>query len=152
MIKRLMFRLSVGVGIVVLLAASTVLIMGASSSAEVKAQGTSDCTLNTIYGTYLFQAQGVILDGEEALPYVEAGSWTLDGMGNAVGVFSASVDGVAIASQEAFTATYELNSGCAFTAFAPVGDETVEFQLYTTSSGAFMTYFGAGFSGTQTKQ
>jgi hypothetical protein len=73
-------------------------------------------------------------------------------MGNAVGVFSASVDGVAIASQEAFTATYELNSGCAFTAFAPVGDEMVELQLYTTPSGATMTYFGAGFSGTQIKQ
>ena len=108
------------------------------------------CTLETIAGTYLFQAQGVVVgeDGEMHA-YAEAGAWTLDGQGNAVGVLSASADGVAVARGEAFTATYELASDCVFTATDAFG---LEFELYTTPSGKSITYFSPGFSGTQIRQ
>ena len=132
------------------LAVLTVLMRATPSGAGSNGQDT--CTLNTIKGTYLFQAQGAVLSDGEVRPYAEAGTWTLDGKGNAVGVFSAGIDGVSIANQEAFTATYQLESGCVFTAFAPVGTEVFTFHLYTTPSGKTMTYFSPGFSGTQVRQ
>ena len=50
---------------------------------------------------------------------------------------------------EAFTATYRHESGCVFTALAPVGNEIIEFHLDVADQGATMTYFTAGVSGTQ---
>lgn len=134
----------------IVLAAVMMLMRGAPSAADGNAQDT--CTLKTIKGTYLFQAHGVVLSDGEARVYVEAGTWTLDGKGTATGVFSASIGGVPIATQEAFTATYRLESGCVFTALAPVGTETLTFHLYTTPAGKTMTYFSPGFSGTQIRQ
>ena len=134
----------------ILLAAVTVLMKGTLSAAEGNAQDT--CTLKTIKGTYLFQAHGVVLSDGEARVYVEAGTWTLDGKGNATGVFSASIGGVPIATQEAFTATYQQEAGGVFTALAPVGNATLAFHLYTTPAGKTMTYFSPGFSGTQIRQ
>jgi hypothetical protein len=141
--KRQMLRL-------IVLAALMVLIRGTLSAEEGNAQDT--CTLKTIKGTYLFQAHGVVLSEGEPRAYAEAGTWTLDGKGNATGVFSASIGGVPIATQEAFTATYQLESGCVFTALAPVGTEVLAFHLYTTPPGKTMTYFSPGFSGTQIRQ
>ncbi|MBI3757990.1 MAG: hypothetical protein HY267_08440 [Deltaproteobacteria bacterium] len=150
MMTRRMLQFSTSVGVMIVLAALTMLIRGTPSAAEGNAQDT--CTLKTIKGTYLFQAQGAVLSEGEVRPYAEAGTWTLDGKGNATGVFSAGIDGVAIATQEAFTATYQLESGCVFTAFAPVGTEVFVFHLYTTPAGKTMTYFSPGFSGTQVRQ
>src|SRR5215813_2808298 len=135
---------------VIVLAALTVLMRGTPRAAEGNAQDT--CSLKTIKGTYLFQAQGAVLSNGQVQTYAEAGTWTLDGKGNAVGVFSAGVDGASIANQEAFTATYQLESGCVFTAFAPVGTEVFTFHLYTTPSGKTMTYSSPGFSGTMDRQ
>ncbi len=134
----------------IVLAALTVLIRGTLSAEEDNAG--DKCTLKTIKGTYLFQAQGAVLSEGEVRPYAEAGTWTLDGKGNATGVFSAGIGGVSIANQEAFTATYQLESGCVFTAFAPVGTEVFVFHLYTTPEGRTMTYFSPGFSGTMFKR
>src|SRR5689334_17447791 len=103
----------------IVLAAVTVLLSGTLRAAGGNTQDT--CTLKTIKGTYLFQAHGVVLSDGEARAYAEAGTWTLDGKGNATGVFSASIGGVPIATQEAFTATYQQEAGCVFTALAPVG-------------------------------
>ena len=137
----------------VLLAALTVLVLGTPHSGEVNAsEDPAKCSLNTIKGTYVFAAHGVMNDGQNVLPYAEAGIWTLDGKGNAQGVFSASLNGVPIATQEAFTATYQQESGCVFTAFAPVGNEVLAFHLYTTHEGETITYFAPGFSGTQFKR
>ena len=37
---------------------------------------TNECTLETIQGTYVFQARGALLDESGWLPYAEAGSHT----------------------------------------------------------------------------
>lgn len=134
----------------IVLVALAVLMRGTPSAADGNAGET--CTLKTIKGTYLFQAQGAVVSNGQVQTYAEAGTWTLDGKGNATGVFSAGIDGVSIANQEAFTATYQLESGCVFTALAPVGSEVFTFHLYTTPSGKTMTYFSPGFSGTQVRQ
>jgi hypothetical protein len=134
----------------IMLAAVTVLMKGTLRAEGGNAQ--DKCTLKTIKGTSLFQAHGVVLSDGEARVYVEAGTWTLDGKGNATGVFSASIGGVPIATQEAFTATYRQESGCVFTALASVENETLTFHLYTTPAGKTMTYFLPGFSGTQIRQ
>ena len=81
--------------------------------------------------------------------YAEAGAWTLDGQGAAAGVLSANADGVPVALGEAFTATYEVVSGCVFSAMDAFGPE---FELYTTPSREGMTYFSPGFSGTMVRQ
>ena len=125
------------------------LVIGALGLGKANAEGANKCTLKTIKGTYLFEARGFVKDGAKVLPYAEAGTWTLDGAGNAQGVYSAAVDGAVIASQESFTATYQLKTGCIFTALAPVGDQQVEFHLYASDQGATMAYFSPGVSGTQ---
>ncbi len=107
------------------------------------------CTLGTIKGTYLFQAQGVVVEDGEVLPYAEAGIWTLDGEGNAEGVLSASLNGEPYARGDSFTATYENKSGCVFTATDSSG---LEYDMFTTPAGETITYFSPGFSGTQVRQ
>jgi hypothetical protein len=148
-----MLRLAVVAGILILLTVFTLLAIGTLRSEEANAQ--AECSLETINGTYVFEGQGVLLVGEEkkaeALPYVEAGFQTFDGEGNFDGVFSASLNGEAIASQEYFTGTYEHQGDCVYTNYAPVGDEVLEFHLYTTRKGTFMTYYAPGYAGTARK-
>jgi hypothetical protein len=146
--KRQNLQLSFVVLGVVLLAALSVI--SPLSAGDANAQ--SECSLSTVKGTYIFHAQGVFIDGHSAPPYAEAGVWTLDGKGNAQGVFSATV-GTEFIDKESFTATYTHQSGCIFVALAPVGkNKFVKFDLYTSPSGETMTYFGPGFSGIQIKQ
>lgn len=124
----------------------------AIDGAETLSMSAMDCSLETLHGTYLFQAQGVIADGDGAHPYAEAGVWTLDGAGNGEGVFSAGLASNTIVNRQHFTATYEVVSGCAFAAFAPIGDENFEFHLFTSPAGAMITYYSDGFSGTMWRQ
>jgi hypothetical protein len=97
----------------------------------------------------VFEARGVVKDGETVVPWAEAGVWTLDGDGKAVGIFSGSVNGAAIATQKPLTATYQLKPGCVFTA---VDSEGLLFDLYPIAQGTTMTYFSAGVSGTMFKR
>ena len=144
--------LGMGVGAAGLIAALAVIVTGVLTSEPLHAAGANPCSLKTIKGTWIYDARGVVRDGQKVLPYAEAGNWTLDGAGNAFGIFSAAVDGVIVANQEAFTATYQMKPGCVFTALAPVGGQTVEFHLYPTEKGATMAYFSPGVSGTQYRQ
>lgn len=139
-----LLRFSASVGVMIVLVAAALLWAQGSAAA-----GKDRCTLGTLRGTYVYAAQGVLLDGQAALPYAEAGTWTLDGEGRAQGIFSASLNGATIASQEAFTATYRHEGDCLYTAFAPVGDQTLEFHLYLTNQGDTMAYYAAGISGFQ---
>ena len=109
----------------------------------------AECTLETLKGTYIFEAQGSIVEDEAILPYAEAGIWTVDGAGNAEGIISISINGEVLATKEAFSATYELESDCVFTVRDAFG---LEFDLYTTPAGKTVTYFSPGFSGTMFKQ
>lgn len=143
-IRRIVLAASVAAS--VLLAA---LIVGISQSGQAKAEGGNACSLKTIKGTWVFEARGVVKDGDKVVPYAEAGVWTLDGAGNATGIFSASVNGVVIATQKPLTATYELKPGCVYTA---VDSEGLLFDLYLLNPGTTMTYFTAGVSGTQYKR
>jgi hypothetical protein len=146
--KRQRIQLSLIVLGLVLIAALS--IIGALSADEANVQET--CTLETIKGTYIFEGQGVFIDGDSSLPYAEAGIWTMDGAGNAQGVFSASL-GTEYIDKQSFTATYTYVSDCVFVVVAPVGEnESVSFDFFTTPSGDIMTYFGPGFSGTHTRQ
>ena len=120
---------------------------------EANAASDHECSLTTLNGTYLFRGQGVLLGEDGPLPYAEAGLWTLDGAGNANGVYSGSLNGEAIANAQSFNATYQVVTGCAYTAFSPLGaEENVQFDLYTTPTGDMITYYSAGFSGTMWRQ
>jgi hypothetical protein len=140
-------RFSLGVVSVILMALLTMLVKHTLNVGEVKAQ--SSCTLETIKGTYLFQGNGVVVNEGEVRPYTEAGTWTLDGNGNAAGLISSSIDGVSSATRQAFTATYELSSECVYTVVDQFG---FKVDLYTTPTGTPMAYFSEGFSGTQFRQ
>lgn len=152
MITKPRLQLSISIGGTILLAVLTASIVGALLAGGVNAQGTGRCTLNTLKGNYVYEARGVLKDGDKVLPYAEAGFWILDGAGNAQGVFSASLNGEPLATHEAFTGTYQLKSGCVFTALAPIGNEMFEFHLYSTDQGTTMTYFTTGVSGTMFKR
>jgi hypothetical protein len=140
-------RVSIVAASLILFATVTMLVMETLSVEAVNAQG--KCTLTTIKGTYIFQARGVVIDEGAVRPYAEAGTWTLDGKGKAAGVISASIDGVAFATGDAFTATYALKADCVYTAVDAFG---LAFELYTTPTGRTITYFSPGFSGTMFKQ
>ena len=142
------YRLAVVVGSLVLLVAFTLLIMGTLNSEEAEAQtgGKGECTLKTLYGLYSFEARGAVKDGDAVRTYVEAGNQFFDGEGNIADVFSASVDGEPIASQEAFTSTYFLDPNCTGGNLAPVGDVFIEFHIFTNQDGSTFSY-GEGFSG-----
>ena len=140
-------RLSVAVALGILFTFFAVVHIGLQGVDEVNAQGT--CTLKTIKGTYIFEAEGVVVSEGEVVPYAEAGVWTLDGEGNAEGIISGSMDGVPFATRDAFTATYTLDSGCVYAVVDAFG---LQLDLYTTPSGRTMTYFAPGFSGTQIRQ
>jgi hypothetical protein len=127
---------------------ATLLAMGILSAGKAEAQG--ECTLNTIQGTYLFEAQGVLVDKDsKVLPYAEAGVWTLDGKGEATGIISASTNGVPFARRDAFTATYELSSNCVYHVKDQFG---LDVDLFASPSGDKIMYFSPGFSGTMLKQ
>jgi hypothetical protein len=128
----------------VILFAVVALLAGLLSPKDVSAKNT--CTLATIKGTYLFEAQGVVVQDGKVHPYAEAGTWTLDGKGNAAGVISGSIDGVPFATSDTFTATYTLESGCVYSV---VDAFDLHLDLYTAPNGKTITYFSAGFSGTQ---
>lgn len=145
--NRVRFSLAVIFGVALFFLPSGALSAVANPLATVNPSSQS-CSLATLNGTYLFHAQGVIADADGVQPYAEAGTWTLDGAGNAEGIYSAGPGGQTIANWQSFTATYEIVSGCAFAAFAPIGDEIFEFHLFTTPTGAMVTYYADGFSGT----
>ena len=131
----------------VLVLSATLLVKGVLSAKAADAQG--KCTLDTIKGTYLFEAQGVHVEKAGVLPYAEAGVWTLDGAGKAVGIISASTNGVPFARRDAFTATYKLEADCVYSVTDQYG---LSVDLYATSSGNNIMYFSPGFSGTMVKQ
>jgi hypothetical protein len=149
------YRIAIAAGVLILVAALTVLVHGTLSSGEANAQGQAECSLKTLEGTYAFEARGA-MQTEQAgitvvLPYAEAGNQTFDGDGNFEGYFSASLNGTLIASQQYFTGTYRYEGNCVYTNFAPVGDEVLEFHLYTGPKGTSLSYSGPGISGRAVK-
>ena len=147
------YRFTIIVGVLVLLTAFTVVIIGTLNSEVVNAQ--AECTLQTLNGTYLFEGKGVFMDGEGTnatlIHYAEAGHQTYDGEGNFEGIYSSRLNGEFLDNLISFTGTYELQPGCVFIHFVPIGDEIVEMQAFATRDGTFMTYVGAGASGTARK-
>ena len=137
----------VGAGLI-LVTVFTTLLWGTLSSEDVNAQG--NCTLKTIKGTYVFEAQGTILDEDgNVQSYAEAGIWTLDGEGNAAGFISVGIDAENVVTKEAFTANYARVSDCVFFVTDEFG---LEVDLYSTRSGQTITYYSPGFSGTMYRQ
>ena len=147
------YRFAIVVGVLIVLVVFTVLMMGTLDASQVNAQ--AECTLQTLNGTYLFEGKGVFMDGEGAdatlIHYAEAGFQTYDGEGNFEGMYSSRVNGEFLDNMLSFTGTYELQPGCVFIHYVPIGDEIVEMQAFATRDGTFMTYVGQGASGTARK-
>lgn len=132
---------------IVLLAA---MIIGLSQPGEVNAQGANNCSLKTIKGTWVFAEQGVVKDGQNLVPWAAAGVWFFDGAGKSGGLYSASLDGVAIDRRKAFSATYELKADCVFMAVDSLG---ISYDLYSIDQqGTTVTYSAPGVSGTMYKR
>ena len=148
MMVRQTVRLSIIVASLILVATFTSLAWGTLNSEEAEAQ--SDCTLKTIKGTYIFEAQGSLTDDDgKVQSYAEAGIWTLDGEGKAAGFISIGVDGENFVTKEPFAADYDLVSGCVYQVTDEFG---LVVDLYATRSGSTITYYSPGFSGTMFKQ
>ena len=145
--RQTVLRYTIVVAGLILAATFAMLGWGTPSSDVVNAQG--NCTLNTIKGTYIFEARGNVVDDGNVLPYAEAGIWTLDGKGNAEGFISIGINGENFANKEPFAANYELVTDCVYEVTDEFG---LVVDLYATRSGSTITYYSPGFSGTMFKQ
>jgi hypothetical protein len=103
--------LLVMVGIAVL-ALGVTQVASVTSSALGAAPGSeAQCSLATLNGTYIMQAQGVALGGPAAGPFRYAYVSTYDGKGAAHATYSGSWNGV-IRRNQVLTGTYTVNADC----------------------------------------
>ncbi len=150
MMRRQTLRFSIVVAGLILFTTFSLLFMGVLNPQQVNAEGT--CTLNTLKGTYLFQARGFVVEEGKVVPYAEAGTGTFDGEGKSVAVLSTSINGVSSLSKETINVTYELESASDCTYSLLASDIGITLDLYTTPAGRTITYFSPGFSGTMVKR
>ena len=151
MMRRQTLRFSIVVVGLILFTTFSVLLMGVLNPQQVNAGG--KCTVNTLKGTYIFEARGVVVDQQgEVVPYAEAGTGTFDGQGKSVAILSTSTNGVSSLSREVLNVTYELKSASDCIYFLSVDNiPGLELDLYTTPAGRRITYLSPGFSGTMVK-
>lgn len=152
----LVVLVTLGFGVLALIGYSNQQVVNAAVGSEINAimvqdQKPGKCTLKTLRGTYLFEGRGVFVEGGEMIHYAEAGFQNFDGQGNFDGFYSSTLNGEPLDSQQYFTGTYELNSDCVYTNYAPVGDGVLIVHMYTTPKGTYLTYSGPGSSGTAIK-
>src|ERR1700682_6323291 len=93
---------------------AAVLILGASlaASAALAAPGSgARCSLATLNGTYIMQAQGIQVGGTAPGPFGYASISTYDGKGGTRATYSGSFNGFILRNQ-LLTGTYTVNADC----------------------------------------
>ncbi len=96
---------------VVVLIGVGILTLGKGYAQDAEATGKATCSLATLRGTYLFAYDGVQIQGNDQVPYAEAGYEVYDGNGTVNIVVSVSVNGE-ITRNERLSGTYTVNADC----------------------------------------
>ena len=98
------------------------------------------CTEATLDGTYLFADDGVILTGNDQVPFALAGYEVYNGNGKVRGVQSGNFGGE-VSRKEHFSGTYTVNADCTATVTYPDG-EPFRYDLFVAPDGSKFTQVG----------
>jgi hypothetical protein len=131
-------RLCMKRSIVLLTVAALVLgllAVGAGYAKNENAAG-AKCSEATLDGTYLFAEDGVILTGNDQVPFALAGYEVYNGNGKVRGVQSGNFGGE-VSRKEPFTGTYTVKPDCTATVTYAGGDE--QFDLFLDPDGSKFT-------------
>jgi hypothetical protein len=101
--------------------------------------GEAKCSEATLDGTYLFAVDGVILRGNDQVPFAVAGYEVYNGNGKVKGVQSGNFGGE-VFRKERFSATYTVKADCTGTSTATFpGEEPMRLDLFVAPDGSKLT-------------
>jgi hypothetical protein len=125
-----------GVVLVLLVLGAGVLAGGAGYAEDNGDNGDEDagakCSEATLDGTYLFAHDGVKIEGNEQLPFANAGYDVFDGNGKVETVSSGNANGE-ITRKVHDSGTYTVNADCTGTAYGA-------FDLFIAPDGSMFTF------------
>ena len=121
--------------VVLLVGVVGVLAIGAGNAKNENASR-AKCSEATLDGTYLFAEDGVLLTGNDQVPFALAGYQVYNGNGKVKGVQSGNFGGE-VFRKEPFTGTYTVKADCTATVTYAGGDE--QFDLFLDPDGSKFT-------------
>jgi hypothetical protein len=121
--------------VVLLVGVVGVLAIGAGYAKNENASR-AKCSEATLDGTYLFAEDGVLLTGNDQVPFALAGYQVYNGNGKVKGVQSGNFGGE-VFRKEPFTGTYTVKADCTATVTYAGGDE--QFDLFLDPDGSKFT-------------
>ena len=122
--------------VVLLVGVLGVLAIGAGYAKDDNA-GKAKCSEATLDGTYLFAEDGVILTGNDQIPFALAGYEVYNGNGKVRGVQSGNFGGE-VSRKERFSGTYTVKADCTATVTYPDG-EPFRYDLFVVPDGSKFT-------------
>jgi hypothetical protein len=97
------------------------------------------CSLATLNGTYIMQAQGIQVGGNAPGPFGYASISTYDGKGGTTATYSGSFNGFILRDQS-LTGTYTVNADCTGTETAELGGGVVaHYDNFLSPTGNMYT-------------
>jgi hypothetical protein len=97
------------------------------------------CSVATLSGTYVYASNGVLIRGQDRVPFAAAGLDVFDGAGQVNGVFSISFNGQ-ITQNLTLSGTYTVNANCTGTWTTTDSTGTVvHFDLFIAPDGREVT-------------
>ena len=142
--------LLVMVGVAVLALGVTQLANATSAALGAAPGSEAHCSLATLNGTYIMQAQGIAVGGPAPGPFGYASISTYNGKGDTHATYSGSFNGV-IRRNQALTGTYTVDADCTGTKTVELGGGVVShydmflspngnmYSLVQTDSGVIVT-------------
>ena len=125
-----------GVVLVLLVVGAGVLAGGAGYAEDNGDNGDEDagakCSEATLNGTYLFAHDGVKIEGNDQLPFANAGYDVFDGNGKVETVSSGNANGETFRNDR-FSGTYTVKADCTGTAYG-------ELDLFIAPDGSMFTF------------
>jgi len=125
-----------GVVLVLLVVGASVLAGGAGYAEDNGDNGDEDagakCSEATLNGTYLFAHDGVKIEGNDQLPFANAGYDVFDGNGKVETVVSGNANGETFRNDR-FSGTYTVKADCTGTAYG-------ELDLFIAPDGSMFTF------------
>jgi hypothetical protein len=132
----------VSVSLTLAVAAALLVLAPVSKRSLFAVHAGSGCTNASLSGNYGFTFSGFQLQSGRSIPFYGAGIGTADGAGNFAATFADSENGVLPGkgyisdTNEAYTATYTINSNCTGLLTATPGSGGDNFALVIVSGGA----------------
>ena len=101
--------------------------------------GKAKCSEATLDGTYLFAEDGVILTGNDQIPFALAGYEVYNGNGKVRGVQSGNFGGE-VFRKEPFTGTYTVKANCTGTVTFTGGGAATQGDVFIAPDGSMFAF------------